>query len=103
MTTDQQIFNITAPFATDPFLLQKPGGAELAEINNLEENNLIIDSYLVYGQVGTALLNALGQTPSSSVASGAEGLLEKAAFQVREKNNQQIDELLASAAAELRP
>jgi RHS repeat-associated protein len=98
LANDRAIFDMTAPFATDPFAMaQSTGAVLLAEVNYLEKINLVIDNVAL----DNLAMSALDHIPGVDLLPPG---VEKAAdlgidyFEsVRDKNNQQIDQLLGQA------
>ena len=91
--TDQEIFNMTSPFLDPITMNSTPNGVSLAEINQLESVNLIIDN-VALGVVDISALDGIVDIhlpPGvTNGASGAIPILET----VRDQNNVQIGQLL---------
>jgi RHS repeat-associated protein len=95
LQTDQTIFNQTQPYFYDPILAsQTPNGAILVEINQLESVNLLIDNVAL----GNLSISVLDHVPGADLLPpGVDHALDLGIdyFEtVRDKNNQQIDQLI---------
>jgi RHS repeat-associated protein len=92
---DQQIYDITSRFATDPFLMAKCKRAVyLAEINQLAYLNLEIDAVLQGGMA----IGLLAKYPEL-IGQPQDQMLDMLG-KLRDANNRKIDSLLGQAALE---
>ena len=92
---DQQIYNMTSPFLTDPILMsQCQRAVDLALVNQLAYENLEIDAVLQGGMA----IGLLAKYPQ--VISKPQDQMLDMFGQLRDANNRKIDSLLGQAALE---
>jgi hypothetical protein len=89
--SDQAIYNVTSKAATDPFTWNEPGATELAQINQLAYQNLIIDTVMTGDSVGDAV-----KAFPELLGKGYKEIMDLLAKR-RDEYNRQIDELLQEA------
>jgi RHS repeat-associated protein len=95
LENDQEILDMTETLALDPFCYGKPGVEQLVEIWQFERLNVIIDAI----ELGNASLSALDEIPGVDIPNSFDYDQEMEWLaSLRERNNQQIDELLEEAA-----
>jgi len=93
--SDQQIFNMTSRFASDPFLIAKCLPAvHLAQVNQLAYANLEIDNVLA----GGTAIGLLVKYPE--VIGKLHDQILDMFGKLRDANNRKIDALLGQAAAQ---
>jgi len=87
------MFNITSS-GLDPFAIAASGNAGFAEINQLEQENLMIDAVALGDALPATLDNIpgldLGPLGMQNAENGGIDYLET----IRDQNNQQIDQIL---------